>query len=240
MTAMTEDTIPTQGQSQLHLPDDALVLNEIIINPDYKWQVYNCKIVEQTVTQEAHLPFIYHYDTLSDELKSAHPLTPALLMRFNEPMSAADAAQLLALPIGTITAPWQVKVIGTLVLFCESLQVAVRLRFTNTAKALEPIYIADKKQAWTQAMRSWHFFGEVFVLNKYSKPLAVLPVETLSTKAGTDTDASLAPNEIVKILPQDPSYQLLPSIYGVAILSELDTNKTALPQLNEAIQARLG
>ena len=240
------------------LPANTLLLNELIIDSTVNWQVYNCKINEQTVTQEALLPFLYHYDTLSDELKAAHPLTPQLLLRFNEPMSAAAAAELLNLPVDSIPAPWQVKVIGTLVMFCESLQVAVRLRFTNSAKNLDPIYTADKSQALTLAMQNWHFFGDVFVLNKSTIPIGIAPTDTLSDAqrntahanaqdsnksmnqgeiaGAADIDARLAP---ILLLERDQSYQFIAPLYSVALLSELDAHKSALPQLDSAVQARL-
>lgn len=244
------------------LPDNTLLLNELIIDSTVNWQVHNCKINEQIVTQEAPLPFLYHYDTLSDELKAAHPLTPSLLLRFNEPMSAAAAAELLHLPTDSIPAPWQVKVIGTLVMFCESLQVAVRLRFTNSAKDLDPIYTADKSQALTLAMHNWHFFGDVFVLNKSTVPIGIAPADTLSEVVSSstvsseialgdaqlntvqnsnqgdiaDTEARLAP---ILLLERDQSYQFIAPLYSVALLSELDAHKSALPQLDTAVQARL-
>lgn len=241
------------------LPPNTLLLNDLLVDSSLNWQVHNCKINEQTVTQDAPLPFLYHYDTLSEDLKAAHPLTPPLLARFNDPMSATAAAALLQLPADTITAPWQVKIIGTLVLFCESLQVAVRLRFTNSAKALDPIYTSDKAQAVTIAMRDWHFFGDVFVLNKCSKPIAVLSAETFaSSPTQTTSDATLnnedspvnsadslstdiidASYPPVMLLPRDQSYQFVPPLYSVALLSELETHKATLPELDKAIQARI-
>ncbi|CAM4103340.1 hypothetical protein PSAR109036_09295 [Psychrobacter arenosus] len=249
------------------IPANTLWLNDLLIDASLKWQVHNCKITDETVTQDATLPFLYHYDTLSADLKAAHPLTPALLKRFNEPMSAAAAAQLLQLPSDTIPAPWQVKIIGTLVLFSESLQIAVRLRFTNSAKALEPVYVSDKAQAVTQAMQTWHFFSDVFVLNKCAKPIGVLPAEayasTLNTESqarsqdvneitvagnvtemasdlGTDTDSEATLlQETALLLPRDSQYQHLQPQYAVALLSELEAHKAELPELDKAIQARI-
>lgn len=251
------------------IPANTLWLNDLLIDASLKWQVHNCKITDETVTQDATLPFLYHYDTLSADLKAAHPLTPALLKRFNEPMSAAAAAQLLQLPSDTIPVPWQVKIIGTLVLFSESLQIAVRLRFTNSAKALEPVYVSDKSQAVTQAMQTWHFFSDVFVLNKCAKPIGVLPAEayasTLKTEGqarshdldatavagnvtemasdlGTDIDTDSEATllqETALLLPRDSQYQHLQPQYAVALLSELEAHKAELPELDKAIQARI-
>ena len=255
-------TMTTPNTVANTLPVNTLLLNELIIDSAINWQVHNCKINEQTVTQEAPLPFLYHYDTLSDELKAANPLTPQLLLRFNEPMSAAKAAELLHLPADSIPAPWQVKVIGTLVMFCESLQVAVRLRFTNSAKNLDPIYTTDKSQALTLAMHNWHFFGDVFVLNKSTIPIGIAPTDTLtdtvsdeialsdahlntadmksqdSNQAGgtANVETRLAP---ILLLERNQSYQFIAPLYSVALLSELDAHKSALPQLNTAVQARL-
>ena len=275
---IVEDTMEVSNLSG-PIPANTLWLNELLIDASAKWQVHNCKITDQTVTQEATLPFLYHYDTLSADLKAAHPLTPALLKRFNEPMTAAAAAQLLQLPSDTIPAPWQVKVIGTLVLFSESLQIAIRLRFTNSAKALEPIYVSDRDQAVTQAMQNWHFFSDVFVLNKGATPIGVLPSEAyvstllsedLGKLAGLEHQSSAqtikASNESAEavsdtaaaetvihagntelallqqsalLLPRAQHYQHLQPQYAVALLSELEAHKAALPELDKAIQARM-
>lgn len=213
------------------LPTDMLLLNELITDNALRWQVHNCKLIEQTVTQDASLPFLYHYDTLSDELKRSHPLTPQLLKRFNEPMLPVTAAHLLDLPESSIPTPWQVKIIGTLVMFSEPLQLAVKLRFTNTAKALEPIYTANKEAALGLAMQSWHFFGDVFVLNRGNKPLAIAS----SAVQGSFADSS----ESVWIITRSDHYDFIPPIFSVALLSELDAHKDQLPQLADAIKLRL-
>lgn len=209
------------------IPADTLLLNDLLVDVDLKWQIHNCKLSEQRLTQDAPLAFLYHYDSLADEIKAATPLTPDLLKRFNEPMQADTAAELLGLPVHSIAIPWQVKVVGTLVMFSEPLQLAVRLRFTNSAKALEPIYTTDKAQALTQAMQSWHFFGDVFILNRGNQSIAIAP-----------SDASGAQQALMLLQPST-DYQFVPPPYSVALLTELDAHKAELPQLDAAVQQRI-
>lgn len=250
VTQLADGIVPLAPAAS-QLPSDTLLLNDLIVDSSLKWQIHNCKITDQTLTQEATLPFLYHYDTLSDELKSVHPLTPPLLMRFNEPMTAQKATEVLNLPKGSIPTPWQVKIVGTLVMFCESLQIAVRLRFTNSSKALEPIYTSDESQALIKAMESWHFFGDVFVLNKCPKPLAVASTDTAAmtnddiasdplseTPVASAQETTPHDNGIILIAKSD-QYQFLTPTFAVALLTELETHKMSLPQIDDAVQQRL-
>ncbi|WP_019671945.1 hypothetical protein [Psychrobacter lutiphocae] len=198
-----------------------LHLDHIISDQTIPWQIHNCKIIDKLVTQDEKLPFIYHYDALTDELKAVRPLTPELLKQFQTPMYASEAAQLLTLDPKLTPTPWQAKVTGTLVMFCERLQLALRLKFTNTAKTLDPIYSKTQEQALKLALQNWHFYGEVFVLYKGNHPLVM-----------TLDDDWLS-------IPSLDGYQLLPAQYSLATLVLLEQQKQHLPQLTETIEQRL-
>ncbi|WP_227429303.1 hypothetical protein [Psychrobacter sp. I-STPA6b] len=182
-----------------NVPKNGLLLNEIISDDTLIWQVHNCKITKKLASQTEPMPFLYHYDTLSDELKMAYPLTPSLLAKFNQPMLPAEANALLALPEQTIPTPWQVKIIGTLVIFCEPLQVALRLKFTNTAKNAQAIYTSDKQTAWLHAIKDWHLYSDVFILNKHSTALFVLVDDALMAIEPSDAYQCLAPAQTLAV-----------------------------------------
>ena len=197
--------------------ETSLLLNELLIDEAIRWQVYNCKISEKQVSQTQPMPFLYHYDTLSDELKDTHPLTPDLLARFNDPMLPAEANALLGLPEHTIMAPWQVKIVGTLVLFCEPIQLALRLKFTNTAKDAQPIYTQEAHTALIQASKNWHLCGDVFVLNKNSKPVSILVNDTLSN------------------IERSSDYQCLTRPQALVVQAEIEAQPTLKLMLQHAI-----
>lgn len=200
---------------------NTLILNELLSDKETPWQVHNCKIVDKSVTQDQLLPFIYHHDALSEELKQLHPLTGSLLKQFQTPMSAQQAAELLGVDAALVPIPWMVKITGTLVMFCERLQIALRLKFTNTAKDYDPVYTTTADQAIQASMQDWHFYGDIFVLNKGSKPLIMT-----------------ADPDWIEI-PQLPEYQLLPGEFGLAALALLEDNKSHITNLQEAISQRL-
>lgn len=200
---------------------NTLLLNDILSDNDIPWQVHNCKITDKTITQDEPLPFIYHYDALAEEIKQLHPLTAGLLKQFQTPMSANQAAHLLGVDEDLIQTPWQVKVLGTLVLFCERLQLALRLKFTNTAKHFDPVYTQTPDNAVATSMQNWHFYGDVFVLNKGDKPL-VMTLEEHWIE-----------------IPKLAEYQVLPGEYGLSTLSILEDNKASITELEDAIKLRL-
>ena len=136
-------------------------------------------------------------------------------------MSAQQAAQLLGLEAALVPTPWMVKVTGTLVMFCERLQIALRLKFTNTAKDYDPVYTTTAEKAVEASMQDWHFYGDIFVLNKGNKPL----VMTLD-------------HDWIEI-PQLADYQLLPGEYGLAALALLEESKSHITNLEDAINQRL-
>ena len=203
-----------------------LILQTALTDPDITWQVHNCKISEQTVKQDGKLPLMYHYDALPDEVKTTHLLSADLLKQFSTPMTAQDVADKLSVDATLIPSPWFVKFVGTAVLFCEQLQLAIRLKFTNTAKDLDPIYCASKTDAMKIAVQDWHCFGEVFVLNKSSDVLTILDLD--------DNPFELEPM---------PSYQQLPTAQSIAILTLIDADTSAQNTvrliLDKAIRDRL-
>lgn len=223
----TLESVPTYEADQKSVTNslladpNTLILNELLSDKETPWQVHNCKIIDKSVTQDQLLPFIYHHDALSEELKQLHPLTGNLLKQFQTPMSAQQAAELLGIDATLVPTPWMVKITGTLVMFCERLQIALRLKFTNTAKDYDPVYTSKADQALQASMQDWHFYGDIFVLNKGSKPLIMT--------------ADPAWIEI----PQLPEYQLLTGEFGLAALALLEDNKSHITNLQEAISQRL-
>lgn len=213
--------VPKISEEAKSIEPNSLILNDLLTDKETPWKIHNCKIIDKLVTQDKPLPFIYHYDTLTDELKQSHPLTGKLLKQFQSPMSAEQAAQLLGVDSELIQTPWLVKITGTLVMFCEPLQIALRLKFTNTAKEYDPVYTTTPEKAVETSLQNWHFYGEIFLLNKGSKPLVMF------------ADQDWIP------IPQLAEYQLLPKEFGLTALSLLEENKTSITGIEEAIHLRL-
>lgn len=227
---MTNTDMPTEtgdvqpenlALKQLAANPNTLVLNEVIKEDSTVWQIHNCKVIDNIATQDEKLPFLYHYDALSDDIKGQNPLTFDALKQFETPMTVTEAAQLLGISEALIPTPWQVKITGTLVMFSERLQIALRVKFTNTAKERDPIYTKTKEDAIAATMKDWHFYGDVFVLNKHAQPVVALSDES-----------------VVEVLSSS-DYQLLPPEHSIAILTLLEEQKEKLPQLDEAIMLRL-
>ena len=136
-------------------------------------------------------------------------------------MLADQAAQLLGVNSELILTPWLVKITGTLVMFCERLQIALRLKFTNTAKEYDPVYTTTPEKAVETSMQNWHFYGDIYLLNKGDKPLIV------------------ATDEHWISIPKEAEYQILPGKFGLAVLSLLEEHKHCIASLEEAINQRL-
>lgn len=64
-----DNALQASAANSLLASPNTLMLNDLLNDKDTPWQVHNCKIIDKSVTQEQLLPFIYHYDALSDELK---------------------------------------------------------------------------------------------------------------------------------------------------------------------------
>ena len=213
------------------LPPNSVILAEALTDSSIHWQIHNCKVSKKTVTQELPLPFLYHYDSLDDAVKQANPLTPALLAQFNRPMSASEAAQLIGIEAALISSPWHIKVIGSLVVFSEALQLAVRLHWTNTGKDTEQIYTKEAMDALSTALKDWQFFGRVDVLYKNDKQTLASVLE--------DADSQTAANERILPIAASAEYQLLPAPHALEIIARLEADKTDLPWFDKAILERL-
>ncbi|WP_199508163.1 MULTISPECIES: hypothetical protein [unclassified Psychrobacter] len=215
---------PQPNAAPASINSNSLILSEVLTDTNIPWQIHNCKIQQHIVTREQPLPFLYHYDSLSDALKETLPLTPALLAKFDTPMLPAEAAALLGIDTALIVAPWHVKISGTLVVFSESLQLACRLNFSNTIKETQPIYTKDAEEAVVLAFKEWQFLGRVDVL--YKKEAALISID----------DSELAAP--ITIAPTT-AYQQLPAAHAISLIAALEADKAQLPWFEAAILARI-
>ena len=209
------------------LPPNSILLAQALIDPAISWRIHNCKLSEKTVTQSLPMLFLYHYDSLDDSVKQAYPLTPALLAHFNTPMSAVEAAKLIGIESDLLATPWQVKVIGSLVVFSEALQLAVRLHWTNTGKSTQQIYTKKADEALITAFKDWQFFGRIDVLYKNDKQRLV------------SIDEHAVDSEQILTINASTDYQYLPATHALEVIAQLETHKSELPWFETAILARL-
>ena len=221
-----ENEVEAQTRTQI-LEPNAIILAEALSDKAISWRIHNCKISKKTITQDMPLPFLYHYDSLDDSIKQTYPLTPSLLAQFNTPMTANEAAKLIGIDKALITSPWHVKVIGSLVVFSEALQLAVRLHWTNTGKDTQQIYTKDEADALTAAFKEWQFFGRIDVLYKNTKQTLI----SIDEQAENDK----------QILTIDASsdYQFLPATHALVVIAKLEADKGELPWFESAILERL-
>lgn len=206
---------------------NAIILTEALTDTAISWRIHNCKISKKTVTQDLPLPFLYHYDSLDDVIKQANPLIPKLLAQFNTPMTATEAAQLIGIDTALITSPWHVKVTGSLVVFSEVLQLAVRLHWTNTGKATEQLYIKDATEALVAAFKDWQFFGRIDVLYKNTKQTLI------------SIDENAVGNKQLLTIDASADYQYLPASHALLVIAKLEADKEQLPWFESAILERL-
>ena len=215
------------NSSKKTVEPNAIILADVLTDSTVSWRIHNCKVNKKVVTQDLPLPFLYHYDSLEDSIKALHPLTPVLLAQFNTPMSAADAAKAIGVTNDLLDSPWHVKVIGSLVVFSEALQLAVRLQWTNTGKSTQQLYTKSAEEALTAAFKEWQFFGRIDVLFKNDRQTlisideqAVEDAQILTIHAGAD-------------------YQQLLATHALAVIAKLEANKDKLPWFETAILERL-
>ena len=206
---------------------NAIILAEALTDKAISWRIHNCKISKKIITQDMPLPFLYHYDSLDDSIKQTYPLTPSLLTQFNTPMTADEAAKLIGIDKALITSPWHVKVIGSLVVFSEALQLAVRLHWTNTGKDTQQIYTTNKADALTAAFKEWQFFGRIDVLYKNAKPVLI------------SIDEQAENNEQILTIDASSDYQFLPATHALVVIAKLEADKADLPWFETAILERL-
>ncbi|WP_227686641.1 MULTISPECIES: hypothetical protein [Psychrobacter] len=233
-TSISDDTVSASDAQQTNsnnsaqtLAPNTIILADALTDKTIAWRIHNCKISKKTVTQDLPLPFLYHYDSLDDAIKQTHPLTPALLAKFNIPMTAHEAAQFIGISEALLSSPWHVKVIGSLVVFSETLQLAVRLHWTNSGKETQQIYTKEAADAITAAFKDWQFFGRVDVLYKNTQQALV------------SIDEQAPTNDQIMNIDVSSDYQLLPSTHALAIIAKLDADKVELPWFETAILERL-
>ncbi|WP_259365125.1 hypothetical protein [Psychrobacter sp. GP33] len=206
---------------------NAIILTQALTDSAISWRIHNCKISEKVVTQDMPLPFLYHYDSLDDSAKQAHPLTPALLAQFNTPMTANAAAEVIGITSDLLMSPWHVKIVGSLVVFSEALQLAVRLHWTNTGKRTQQIYTKSAKEALTAALKDWQFFGRIDVLYKNDKQILI------------SIDEQAQADEQILTINASADYQKLSATHALIVIAKLEADKAQLPWFDTAILERL-
>ncbi|WP_426222925.1 hypothetical protein [Psychrobacter sp. DWR1-2-3] len=221
-----ENEVEAQTRTQI-LEPNAIILAEALTDKAISWRIHNCKISKKTITQDMPLPFLYHYDSLDDSIKQTYPLTPSLLAQFNTPMTANEAAKLIGIDKALITSPWHVKIIGSLVVFSEALQLAVRLHWTNTGKDTQQIYTKDEADALTAAFKEWQFFGRIDVLYKNTKQTLI------------SIDEQAEGDKQILTIDASSDYQFLPATHALVVIAKLEADKVELPWFESAILERL-
>ena len=221
-----ENEVEAQTRTQTR-ERNAMSLAEALSDKAISWRIHNCKISKKTITQDMPLPFLYHYDSLDDSIKQTYPLTPALLAQFNTPMTANEAAKLIGIDKALITSPWHVKVVGSLVVFSEALQLAVRLHWTNTGKDTQQIYTKDEADALTAAFKEWQFFGRIDVLYKNTKQTLI------------SIDEQAEGDKQILTIDASSDYQFLPATHALVVIAKLEADKGELPWFETAILERL-
>ncbi len=220
------DSTKNENGAQIIEPN-AIILAEALTDKTISWQIHNCKIIKKTITQDLPLPFLYHYDSLDESIKATYPLTPALLAQFNTPMTTREAATLIGIDKDALSDPWHVKVIGSLVVFSEALQLAVRLHWTNTSKETQQVYTKNEAEAVVAAFTDWQFFGRVDVLYKNDKQTLV------------SIDEQQSQPESLLTIEAKPEYQQLQATHALAAIVKLEADKAELLWFDKAILARL-
>lgn len=198
----------------------AQILQEVLLLVEAGWRVHNCKLLSQKVEYDAPMAFLSQYDLLEDSLKQAYPLDFGRLKHMDTPMTTAEAEAFLGLEKGSIKPAWHIKVVGSVVLACEPLQLAVRLHFSNTSKPMQAVHAPSQLAAWQSEAVKWRTFGVVDVLYKGN-----LPLESHADDA-------------LKLLPA-PAYQALPSEHSLSITSLVNENKEAFAWVDSAIVQRV-
>ena len=221
-----EDEVEAKTRTQT-LEPNAIILAEALSDKAISWRIHNCKISKKTITQDMPLPFLYHYDSLDDSIKQTYPLTPSLLAQFNTPMTADEAVKLIGIDKALITSPWHVKVVGSLVVFSEALQLAVRLHWTNTGKDTQQIYTKDEADALTAAFKEWQFFGRIDVLYKNTKQTLI------------SIDEQAEGDKQILTIDASSDYQFLPATHALVVIAKLEADKGELPWFETAILERL-
>ncbi len=207
-------------------------LVQLLLDDSQPWRVHNCKLLKLQCSNQGKLPLIYHYDRLSDALKSEYPLTGTLLMNFDKAMSATEACELIGVATDSISSPKFVKITGTIVVYHEPLQLAIRLHWSNTSKIEDPIYCQTNKQAISLAMEKWQFVGAVDTLYKLNSRHQDLNIVVYDEQASRIEEGCY-------LLPKSSAYQVMPPAFTIALLEELNNNKSRLTWIEKAFKERL-
>ena len=215
------------NSTTIKVDPNAIILAEALTDTAISWRIHNCKINKKTMTQDLPMLFLYHYDSLDDNIKQAYPLTPPLLAQFNTPMMANEAAALIGIDAKLLASPWHVKVTGSLVVFSEALQLAVRLHWTNTGKTTEQLYTKDAADALTAAFKEWQFFGRIDVLYKNHKQTLI------------SIDEHSEGDEQLLTIDAGADYQYLSPSHAMTVIAKLEADKADLPWFETAILERL-
>lgn len=199
-----------------------LIINEALLDNQMDWQLHNCKIQQEEINIQKKQDFLYHYDRLSEEIKQEHPLTPDLLKQFATPMTAQQASELLGLTADILVEPFYIKFVGSVVIFSERLQIALRLHWTNTLKSAQAIYAPSLDLAKTQAAQACQWLLPVDILCKNN---------TINLWAYDENDE--------KIAIHAPRYTALPPAQALFLLHQLDRHKTQFDFVTQAIVDRI-
>lgn len=207
--------------------NNELELSAFILDDTQPWQVHNCKIVSKRCDKQGTMPFLYHYDRLPDEIKHTHPLQGKLLAHFNTEMTATEACQLIGITTDNISQPWFVKIMGSVVIYHEPMQLALKLNWSNTNKQFDSIYCEQKNTAIKQAMESWQFINSVDVLLKKT------------THIFTVYDEHAANVEDAKYMSsQSASYERMPANFAICVTEAINNEVDKLTWIDKAIQER--
>lgn len=203
------------------------VLQELLTDPDVPFRVHNVKIEKLICTPDLPLMLLAHYDSLSDELKQAHPLTPNLLLRMNDKVTTEQACAILGVPQGSIRPATHIKISGTTVIVCDDFPLALHLHFTNTAKETQAIHGISHGDLIKAQAENFLLTGNVNVLHKN-------PKKTLISLDNHDNELTIDTND---------GYTTLPNVHALAttgVLNELKSRSPhALHFLQEAIVSKV-
>lgn len=199
---------------------DRLVL-QALLGDDTLWRVHGCKLLQALCEQTTSLTLLEHYHGLSEQSKDSVVLDFEVLKRMEEPMDAQTAASVLGLELESFDKPYKIKYIGRAVVFCETLKVAVRVHFSNTAKSAQTVFLS-KSAAIAQEVRAWCVFGAVEILYKGQGVLVSVD--------NTGDEWFLSPQS---------DYQVLPSEHSLAVLSLVNEHRSLFWHLDEAIALKV-
>lgn len=201
---------------------ESLILQSVLFD-QVPWQVHNCKLAKSHIGFDEPLLFLAQYDTLDEDIKAQNPLNKTLLSRLNDKVTVSQAAQILNLDDNLFKKSWQIKYIGRAVLFCESLQLALRFYFSNTAKPAQTVYTKTLDNALVSQADAWRAFGVVDVAYKGTLEL----VSQFDTTLVIDT----------------PVFSPLPNTHSLQILATINEQKSSqiavFTTLNEQIKTRV-